>query len=223
MRKVKVDRQSHPATFRSCKNLGQLIVSIEREGEAQNLFVIQVGLNGRTMDEDEEKLLESLALSEVEQLDITYASIDEMIGQSIRDMITAIQDIQLRAIDFCKEFRRQDQVDDEKVKFILIQCRSIIDSLEQVFAAHISQKFHIRHHSLWHEAEKELTNILQCILQGRRVSDAQFMSDLIEYDLVQALDQWEEALEKELIDNPSMTGIFSLKKDSHKPDNGVDA
>lgn len=223
MKKVTVTRQSHPATYKKCKNLGQLIATIEKEGEKDRLYVVQVSLNGRKMDEEEEKLLDSLSIGDVDQLEVRFASMQEIVRNSITDIIASIQDTQLRAISFAKEFRIAQATDDEKVKFILIQCRSIIDSLEEIFKAHTSDHFKIKHHSLWLESEKELTNILQCILQSRKMSDAEFLSDLIEYDLVQALDSWEEVLEKELIDNPSFTGIFSLKTRGQQSDNGMDA
>ncbi len=221
MKKLKVTRTSHPATFRTCKNLGQLIASIEKEGEAQQLFVTKVYLNGKPMDEDEENLLDSLSTNEVESLEFNLSTIQEMIKNSIADIIASIQTTQLKAIEFCKEFRAKESLDDEKVKFVLVQCRSIIESLEQIFVAHHHDTFRIRHLSLWHEAEKELTNILQGILQGRRISSYDFLSDLIEYDLVQALDQWEEVLEKELLENAAFSGDFTLTT-SGKGDSNLD-
>ena len=223
MKKMSISRASHPATFRKCKNLGQLIASVEKQGEAEKLFVVKVFLNGKVMDEEEENLLDSLSVNEVQSLEFEMSSMQDIISKSITDIIASIQTIQLNAIKFAKEFRQNESVDDEKVKFVLIQCRSTIEALEQIFVAHNRKSFHIKHLSLWHESEKELTNILQCILQSRKMSDVNFLSDLVEYDLVQALDQWEEVLEKELIDNPSFTGIFKLKSRVQKSDNGVDA
>lgn len=223
MNKILVTRASHPATFKKCKNLGQLIAAIEKEGESQNQYVVKIYLNNKRMDEDEEKLLDSLSINEVDSLEIHLAKMNEIIRNSIIDIIAAIQQTQMQAIRFCKEFRESQKLDDEKVKYILIQCRGVINSLEEIFKTHISGQFQIKHHSLWLESEKELTNILQCILQSRRLSDVDFVSDLIEYDLVQALDSWEEVLEKELIDNPNFTGIFSLKNDRQNGDNGLDA
>lgn len=212
MKKIEVNRKSHPATFRQCKNLGQVIAVIEKEGEQQGLFVTKVYLNGKAMDSEEENLLDSLSLSEIKFLTFDLSSIEEIIKNSITDIIASIQGAQTHAIEFAREFRRDGKIDDEKVKFVLIECRSVIESLEEIFLAHSKQNFMIRHLPLWHEAEKELTNIIQCILQSRHMSDPQFLSDFFEYDLVQALDQWEEVLEKELLENSSFTGCFSTQE-----------
>ncbi len=223
MKKLSVTRTSHPATFRKCKNLGQLIAVIEKQGEADGLYVVKIHLNGRSMDEDEESLLDSLSINEVKKIDFEMSSMNDIIRKSIADIMAAIQDTQMRAIGFAKQFRSDQAVDDEKVKFVLIQCRSVIESLEQIFTAHSKRRFVIKHLPLWYEAEKELTNILQCILQSRKMTDVDFLADLIEYDLVQALDQWEETLEKEVLENPSFSGIFNLKSHALNSDNGVDA
>lgn len=223
MKSVKVSRKSHPACFKQSKNLGNLIAILEKEGERTELFITSVELNGKKMDAEEEKLLDGLSIGEVDYLTINYATISEIVGGSIVDIISSIQDTQLTAIKFCKHFREVNQLDDEKIKFVLIQCRSIIDALEEVFKVHGRGTFNIKHHSLWLESEKELTNILQCILQSRKMPDVPFVADLIEHDLVQALDQWEEVLEKELVDNPVLTGIFSLNTAGASGDNGVDA
>ena len=76
---------------------------------------------------------------------------------------------------------------------------------------------------MWVEAEKELTNILQCILQSRTMTDVSFVTDLLEYDLVHALSQWDEVLEKEIMDNPYISHIFSLNSSGQNSDNGANA
>lgn len=223
MKIMKANRQTHKATFAKCKTMGQLISIIEVEGERDNLFVTKILLNGKLMDHDEESLLEGLSINEIQEIEFHFSTVEEMVRQSIVDIISSIQTTQMTAIKFAGEFRKNQQIDDEKVKFILIQCRTIIESLEEVFLVHKQDRFLIKHSALWNQAEKELTNILQCILQGRRIGEADFISDLVEYDLIHALDQWEEALEKELIDNPAFTGIFNLNSSHLKRDNGVDA
>lgn len=209
MKKLKVNRTNHPATFRKCKNLGQVIAVVEKQGENEGLFVTKVYLNGKSMDSEEEYLLDSLSTNEIKELDFDLSTMDDIIKNSIADIIASIQTTQIKAIEFAKEFRKQKSSDDEKVKYVLIQCRSVIESLEQIFLAHNNKSFVIKHLPLWLEAEKELTNILQCILQSRHLSDFNFIADLIEYDLVQALDQWEEVLEKELLENSHLIGQFN--------------
>ncbi len=223
MKTQKVTRASHPMTFKKCKNLGELIAIIEKEGEAEKLFITQVVLNSRPMDDEEEKLLSGLSINEVEELVIKMSTLSEIIKDTLADSLYAIQGVQAKSIEFSKEFRKSHEVDDEKVKYVLIQCRQIINSLEEIFAAHKNGTFMLKHHSLWYEAEKELTNILQCIFQTRKMSGYEMICDLMEYDLVQALDQWEEVIEKELLENSSLNGIFSLKNTTAKSDNEVDA
>ncbi len=223
MKNLKVSRSSHPMTFKKCKNLGELVAVVEKEGEADNLFITQVILNNKIMDEEEEKLLTSLSVNEIESMVFKMATISEIVRETLADTLYAIQSTQSKAIEFAKSFRQNFEVDDEKVKFTLIQCRQIINSLEEIFCAHQNETFLIKHHSLWNEAEKELTNILQCIFQTRKMPGFNMLCDLMEYDLVQALDQWEEVIEKELLENSSLNGIFSLKNQASQRDNEVDA
>ncbi|MCB0377092.1 MAG: hypothetical protein KDD33_01240 [Bdellovibrionales bacterium] len=222
MEKVVVSQQTHPAFFRQCKSLGQLIACLEKMGEKDDQYIVKILLNGRKLDNDEEQLLESLSINEVDELAVHFSSIDEITGKTMISIIGSIQDIQLNVIKFTKEFRGADQIDDEKLKFILIQCRGVIEGLEEIFKTHSSGKLMLKHFSLWVEAEKELTNILQCILQSRSLNDVEFISDLLEFDLVQALSLWEEVLEKEMHDSPTISQIFSLNSRLDGSDNGVD-
>lgn len=222
MKKLSVTRSTHPVTFKKCSSLGQLITVIEKEGEAEGLYVIKVYLNDKAMDAEEEGLLDSLSINEVDKLTVDLASMTEIIRNTMTDIVGSIQSTQLKAIQFSKEFRQAQSVDDEKVKYILILCRQIIESLEEIFVAYNKEHILLKHMSLWRQAESELTNILQCILQSRNLSGYELISDLIEYDLVHALDQWEEVIEKELVENSSLNGIFSLKNKQQKSDNGVD-
>ena len=223
MKTMTFTRESHPAYFQKCKTFGQLLAVVEKQGETEDMFVSKVYLNDKLMDQDEENLLESMGISQVQTIKVEMCSISELLQKSVTNIIRSIQTTQNTAIEFAKEFRKMNSVDDEKIKFILIQCRTIIESLEEIFTAHNQGKFVIKHMSLWHQSEKELSNILQCILQGRKISKAEFLADLIEYDLVHALDQWEESLEKELIDNADINKNFSLKSSTMNSDNGVDA
>jgi hypothetical protein len=223
MTKRRIDRKNHPATFRTCKNLGQLIALVEQEGEKDKKFLTKISLNGKKMDQDEECLLENMSINEVDFIEVEMQSLNEIIAHSLTDIISTLQHIQMRAIQFAREIRKSNSIDKEKINFSLIECRTFIQSLEEVFIANQQGKFRIRHLPLWNEAEKELTNILQCILQSREVAAPDFIADLMEYDLIQALDQWEDTLDKELTENPALTGIFNLKSGRHKSDNEVDA
>lgn len=223
MKTIKVSKNTHPATFRKCKNFGQLIAAIEHEGEGEGLFVVSVVLNDKKMDSEDEKLLDRMSINEVTTAEFTMKTMQEIVRDSMVEIISALQDIQKRAVTFSNEFRTNNKVDVEKVKFVLIQCRTVIQNLEEIFQSHNKNKFRIKHLSLWLETEKELTNILHCILQSRFLSNAQFVADLIEFDLTQSLDRWVEVLEKELLDNPSFSGIFSLNKKKQSSDNGLDA
>ena len=222
MASVKVNRSTHPASFKKSKSFGQLLALLEKEGEGKNQYITSLKMNGRKVDEEEEKLIESLSIDEIDELIIEFSSLSQIVGTSIRDMIAKIQDIQLRSIQFAKDFKNSEKLDDEKIKFILIECRSVIMGLEQVFQSHIKGQFLLKHSSLWTEAERVLTNILQCILQSRHISPVEFVADLLEYELVEALDQWEEVLEKELLENSQFVGIFSLIPTDPRSDNGVD-
>ncbi len=208
MKRIKVDRTTYPATFKTCKNLGQLIASVEKAGEKDKQYLTKLFLNGKLMDQDEEYLLENMTIHDVEVLEVEFQTVNEIIGKSITDIIKTLQQIQMRAIEFAREIRKANQIDDEKVKFSLIECRTFIQSLEEIFIANQQGKFKIKHFPLWSEAEKELTNILQCLLQSLEVGTPEFVADIMDYELIQALDQWEDTLDRELMDNPSLTGHF---------------
>ncbi len=222
MKTLYVTPQLYPQNFQKCKNLGQLIALFEKQGENDELYIIKINVNGSVIDRDEEALLQSLSVNEIKEMTFHYSTLNEMINQLFVDLIRMIQNTQIKAISFSQDFRKNQKVDEEKVKFSLIQCRSVIESLEELFSMHINEIFKLRHPSLWQQAEREMTNILQCIFQGMKWSEVDFISDLLEYDLTDALDVWEELLEKELQDNPQLMGIFQLKTHAQKSDNGVD-
>ena len=137
MKTMVINRKNYPASFKQCKKLGQLISWAESVGEKDNLYIVKMYLNNQLMDEEEENLLDSLSINEIEELKIEMSPIEEIMGKTMSTIIGAIQDTQLKIVKFSSEFRQNNKLDDEKVKFILIQCRSVIDSLEQIFKAHV--------------------------------------------------------------------------------------
>ncbi len=222
MKTLHVTPQLYPQNFKKCKNLGQLIAIFEKQGENDDLYIVKINVNGSVIDRDEEALLETLSINEIKELTLHYSTLNEMINQLFVDLIRMIQNTQIKAISFAQDFRKNQKIDEDKVKFSLIQCRSVIESLEEIFSMHVNGLFRLRHPSLWRQAEQEMTNILQCIFQGMGWGKATFIADLMEYDLTDALDVWDELLEKELLDNPQLSGIFQLKSPQQKSDNGVD-
>ncbi|NQZ20333.1 MAG: hypothetical protein HRT44_13915, partial [Bdellovibrionales bacterium] len=93
MKSMVFNRKNSPVVFRQLKNLGQLIQWIESEGEKEDLFIVKMSLNGKNMDEDEENLLESLSINEVEEIAVEMAPIEEIMSQTMGTIIGAIQDI----------------------------------------------------------------------------------------------------------------------------------
>ena len=71
MKELQLTKKSHPAIFKSCKNFGQIIQWVEKEGSKDGLYVSKIRLNGRLVDEDEENLLERLAVQAVSYTHLT--------------------------------------------------------------------------------------------------------------------------------------------------------
>ena len=222
MKQVIVNRKSFPASFKSCKNFGQLIQWVENFGEREKHFIVRMELNGKFIDEEEEKLLDNMSIDDVQEIVVNFSPVEEIMSKTMSSVITMIQDLQLKSIDFAQEMRKAPELEEEKMKGVLVKSRRVIDSLEELFRAHVNKKFHLRHHSLWNQAEAELTNILQCILQSFEMGNKDFLSDLLEYELTHALQLWEEVLEKEILDNPSISNIFQLKNGGTGSDNKAD-
>ena len=58
------------------------------------------------------------------------------------------------------------------------------------------EKFNLKHFSLWKEAEKELSSILQCILQAYELRDAKFVSELLESEFPDGYNSGKMSLKK---------------------------
>ena len=222
MKQLVINRENFPASFKSCKNFGQLIQWVENFGERDKHFIVKMQLNGKFIDEEEEKLLDNMSISEVQEIVVDLSPVEEIMCRTMTSVISMIQDLQIKSIEFAQEMRKAPELESDKMKGLLVKSRWVIDSLEELFRAHVNKKFHLRHHSLWNQAESELTNILQCILQTFEIGNKDFLSDLLDFELTHALQLWEEVLEKEILDNPSISHIFHLKKTGIASDNEVD-
>ena len=112
MKTMVINRKNYPASFKQCKKLGQLISWAESVGEKDNLYIVKMYLNNQLMDEEEENLLDSLSINEIEELKIEMSPIEEIMGKTMSTIIGAIQDTQLKIVKFSSEFRQNKLITD---------------------------------------------------------------------------------------------------------------
>lgn len=213
MKKFSINKGSYPALYSSCKNFGELMSWVEHEGARDNLFVTSITLNDRPIDADEESLLDRLAMSEVIQLDVQLQSIEELVVATLENTIQLIQNLQLKAGELARYIADNGDFQPRSLKEIFSLSRTLIDTLEEVFSSHANGKLLLRHFSLWREAEKELSSILQCILQSFEINNNAALGELLTDPFISALDAWDEVLQKELSENKRLTPYFSVEKE----------
>ena len=209
MKNLLVNRDTYPLLFKKCKNLGEVISFIEKQGENENLYITNIYLNEEPMNEEEESLLDSLSISEIEQLNFNLSSMEEMTRQSIIELISALQVARLKAEEFFNKFQNKKKWSEEDFSLLLFQCRLIMDGLEHIFQAHSQGRVSICQALLWEEAEEKLSQTLESLLKAHQAESFERASHLIENDLRQAFEVWEETLEKEIVENSSLNGSFS--------------
>ena len=146
----------------------------------------------------------------------------EIVVNTMTSIIASIQETQMLATRFAREFRNDKKSDEEKIKYLLVQCRNIVQMLEELFQAHTKKSFLIKHISLWFQSEQEFSNVLQCLLHARKMTDFGFIADILDQELVQSLEQWEDTIEKELFDNSALTQIFKLNQAQSPSHNRMD-
>lgn len=223
MKKFAINANSHPALYVSCKNFGEIMSWVEHEGAKENLFVTNIVLNERGIDSDEENLLDRLAVSEVKQLEVTLQLIEELVVETLYSTIELIQNLQRKSIEQAQYIGQNSEFHPQSLKEVFGLSRTLIDTLEEVFASHNNRKIHLKHFSLWREAEKELSTIMQCILQSFEMDDPVVLAELLENPFPDALASWEEVLHKELNENRQLTPFFQLKLASSRGHNTSDA
>ena len=223
MKNLIITEKSHPALFLACKNFSEIIQWVEREGFKDGLYVSKITLNGRLVDEDEENLLERLAIKEVKLLEVQYMDVAELVVETIMSTIQLLQNLQLKSIEQGGYILANSKVQPNSMKEIFSKSRMLIVTLEEVFSAHSNSKMMLKHFSLWREAEKELSSILQCLLQSFEIQDFPIVGELLEGAFPEALGLWEDVLDKELNDNRRLSPIFALKKGAEQSDNRVNA
>lgn len=224
MKTIYVTPKLYPQNFKKAKNLGQLIALFEKQGENDRLYVVKVNVNGCSINRDEESMFESMSVEEINDMTIHYSTLAEIVLQLLQSNISLLQSMQIQAIRFGQDYRQAaEEVPDHRLNHLLIDCRTFIESLEQAYQLHSNQLFYIRHISLWKIAESEFSNILQSIFQTQQWGNAQILCDLVEYDLTDSLENWEDILYKELLDNPRLKSIFCLKTERSNRDNSKDA
>jgi len=223
VKKFSINKTSYPAIYSSCKNFGEVLSWVEHEGAKDKLFITKLVLNDRVIDSDEENLLDRLAVAEIHQLDITLQVIEELVVETLCSTIELIQNLQTRSIDQAKYIAKNNEFHPQSLKEVFGLSRTLIDTLEEVFSSHNKQKVLLKHFSLWREAEKELSTIMQCILQSFEMDSPAALGELLQSPFPDALDSWEEVLVKELNENRRLVPFFQLKSHSIGGDNTSDA
>jgi len=223
MKKMTLDRKNYPGVFNGCKNLSELIRWVETTGQQENMMVSKLTLNNRFLDEDEENLLSNLAISEVQSLDVEFRPLHELVAETMKSLIALLQDLQVRSLKEAEFALKTGGLESNAMKGVFASSRTLIRSLEEVFQLHNSGKFNLKHFSLWREAEKEFSGILQCLLKSIEIKDQVFVSELLAGAFPDALMHWEDVLEKEILDNVAVATIFNLNSGPSERHNRKDA
>ena len=197
MQNKKWDSSQIAHSYPDCPDLKSLIRRINEESWRSRQVICEIRLNGRFLSEEEEIELGETPAGEIQSLEVSTQSTDELIKNSVQSYLQLIPQIKKAAID-CSEDFREYKMKEGQILFtdVLDGCRWMTDAL---FLLKNSMKDWDGFMELgpeWATLESQYSNVVNELVQAYESNDTLLLADVLEYELSNSLDGWASVFAK---------------------------
>lgn len=177
--------------FSDCKNLGDVIQSVENKMWSQGEVVCEIFVNGLALQEEDEARLSASNLSDIRELKVQSNRPDELVQKTLQSITQYLPDL-------------LEETDSLAAKYREIEAQEVGPLLSEVlegFRWLTDAVFLIRSQlALWPEVEevledwKELedkhSKALRELISSLEGNDQILVADVLEYDVADILEDW---------------------------------
>lgn len=179
--------------FPESKNLSELIESLSLWAHKRGQVICSISVNGVHLNEQEEKKFAQVPLNQIEEIKIQTQTPQMLLDESLIDCREHLKKLMAGYEQIATLFRKGDAHHAHRSH------RFAIDGMQQFFevVSYYGQLFESVRGPLpplWHKLEKKLPEVLDQILDSYEKKDYFLVADLLEYDLLSVLEEWDRLI-----------------------------
>lgn len=183
--------------FPECTCLSEILNEISQQAWKQKSVICEIQLNNQFLSEEEEVKLAEKRVEQIQSLQISTQTTEELLKSSVKSYIQFIPQIKKAAIDCSEDFREQN-VSEGSGRFtdVLDGCRWMTDALTLLKTNMQKWDAFLEMGPEWSVMEAKYSHAVHEIVKAYESNDTQLLADILEYELSNSLDGWVEVFEK---------------------------
>ena len=193
MERFKIESKDLLQFYGEEATLSQVFGDIEKELDAKNCVVCQYFINGEAIPEMEEISYSDWKISQVQTLEYLSEDSDQLVVDVLQSWVDALPELIEKTEKISEDLRFNPQAKTLNSLVTLFEnCEFLVQSI-------IPLKVYIPASSaagleMVNEADQKTTQTLQEAIVSFEKKDFNLLADIIEYDLISALQSWEKVL-----------------------------
>lgn len=184
--------------FADCKDLSEIIQQLEEKIWEQGEVICEVHVNDIFLSENDEERFAKEKIEDIQKLIVLSRKPEELISESLTSAIDLFPKVKSGAVTIADEFRNHgEQASKRSFVELLDACQWISESLFLLKSMLIQKVGKSEFEERWKSIEVLFARVAQDSLKAYDAKDYVLLSDILEYDLTESLDQWYNLLQSQ--------------------------
>lgn len=193
--------------YPNCQTLSELFRAVEKSAETDGRVVCQFRINGVNFTEADEKKLEPLSMQEVNVVEVLVDTPDNLLNSVISNWIEELPRMVIQSDGISTSLREDGfNVQYTPIVRLIDSCQFLTESLVSIKTFPSVQS--LLDDATWDATTNQMQKAISETLTAFEKKDSNWVADVIEYDLANCLQQWQDVL-KGLYGKLTSGGHFS--------------
>lgn len=179
--------------YPNCQTLSELFRAVEKTAEHDGRVVCQFRINGVNFTEADEKKLEPLSMAEVNLVEVLVDTPENLLNSVINNWIEELPRMVIQSDGIATALREDGfNVQYTPIVRLIDSCQFLTESLQSIRSFPSVQQ--VLDEKVWEASSAQMQKSIGETLTAFEKKDANWVADVIEYDLANCLQQWQDVL-----------------------------
>jgi hypothetical protein len=193
---LKYSKENIRSDFFNCESLKDIIDNIDRLMRQQGRVVTKISVNGLLMNEQDEMRLSATKVSDIHNIEVETENENQIFHTSLGTTKQFLSQLKADTVALAERFRKIPEAD-ERHCFVqtMGDCQLLTEALVAL-RPYLGKSDDALAGKMWSDSEAKFLNTLRELVAAYEVGDRMLVSDVLEYELSNTLDQWLDFLSK---------------------------
>ncbi len=196
MEVLKYTKEKIKEDFFSCESLKEVIENIDKLMRQQGRVVTKISINGLLINEHDEVRLSETNVSDIHNIEVEIENENQIFNTSLGTTKQFLEQLKADAVMLADRFRKMPKPD-ERPCFVQVigDCQLLTEAL-MALRPYLDISNDLIATKKWSESEAQFLKTLRELVVAYEAGDRMLVSDVLEYELSNTLDQWLDFLSK---------------------------